>query len=78
LISWRYVHFLNETRGEIVIPKTIMKTLAYEIGHTLGLKHPDKEPAIPEDKFSEFNLMRQGKLRLELIPEQCNIVAGQF
>ena len=78
LVSWRYVHFLNETRGEIVLPKNIMKTLAHEIGHTLELDHPGKGKAVPEDKFSEFNLMRQGKLRSELIPEQCSIVAGQF
>ena len=55
-----------------------MKTLAHEIGHTLELDHPGKGKAVPEDKFSEFNLMRQGKLRSELIPEQCSIVAGQF
>lgn len=78
LVSWRYVHFLNEARGEIVIPKNIMKILAHEIGHSLGLDHPGKGKAVPEDKFSEFNLMRQRKLRSELIPEQCGIVAGQF
>lgn len=78
LASWRYIHFLNETRGEIVIPKYIMKTLAHEIGHALGLSHPGEGKAVPENKFSEFNLMRQGKLGSELIPEQCGIVAGQF
>lgn len=83
LITWRYIHFQNETRGEIVIPKTIMKTLAHEIGHSLGLHHPNEEKVISQDKFGGFNLMWQGKqqpgkLGSELIPEQCGIVASQF
>ena len=78
LMSWRYVHFQNETRGEIIIPKPIMKILAHEIGHALGLDHPGEGIAVPENKFSEFNLMRQRKLRSELIPEQCEIVKANL
>ncbi len=78
VISWRFIHFLNETRGEIIIPKAILDTLAHELGHALGLDHPGEGKAVPENKFSKFNLMQQGKLRSELIPEQCAIVAGRF
>lgn len=78
VISWRHIHFLNETRGEIIIPKSIMDTLAHELGHAFNLDHPGEGKAVPTDKFSKFNLMQQGKIRSELIPEQCSIVAGQF
>ena len=76
--AWRHIHFQSETRGEIIIPVAIMDTLAHEIGHALGLDHPGEGKAVPEDKFSKFNLMQQGKIRSELIPEQCGIVANQF
>ncbi|MFY9462138.1 MAG: hypothetical protein WAP51_02975 [Candidatus Sungiibacteriota bacterium] len=78
VIAWRHIHFQNETRGEIITPTAIMDTLAHELGHALGLDHPGEGNAVPENKFSKFNLMQQGKIRSELIPEQCSIVTSRF
>jgi len=74
LISWPYIHFLNKDAGEIILPKRMLSTFAHELGHALGLGHPDEETTIPRSKFSEFNLLSEKGGMSELIPEQCDIV----
>ena len=47
------------------------RTLAHEIGHFLGLEHPDETDVIGE---SEFNLMQVGSKSLTLTPKQAAII----
>lgn len=72
IASWQYIYFLNKETGEIIIPKSIMSTLAHELGHAFGVPHPDEEDRIDQKKFNEFNLMNgSGGTTAEIIPEQC-------
>ena len=74
LISLPYIHFLNKDAGEIVLPRRMLSTFAHELGHALGLNHPDEETTIPQSTFGKFNLMHKGSGMSELMPEQCDIV----
>lgn len=79
LLSWRSIHFEDENAGYIVIPRLTLSALAHEIGHDLGLHHPEEDAVIPKNKFGKFNLM-SGKEGLynELIPEQCKVAQANL
>lgn len=74
IFRWPYIHFLNKDAGEIVLPKRMFAGFAHELGHSLGLLHPDEEVFIPPVS-DEFNLMNK-KLSydVKLMPEQCEVV----
>ena len=75
IASWRHIHFIDENTGSVVNPKTILGSMAHEIGHNFGLYHPGMDKVVSEDKFSNFNLLNiETGLRSELIPEQCEVV----
>jgi len=79
ILSWRNIHFEDENAGYIIIPRMTLSSLAHEIGHDLGLFHPEEDEVIPKNKFSKFNLMDGEKgLHSQLIPEQCEVARANL
>ncbi|TAK05548.1 hypothetical protein EPO33_00125 [Patescibacteria group bacterium] len=83
ILTWPHVYYVNESTGDIVTPKKTLGSLAHEIGHNLGLSHPGEDDAVPENKFSKFNLLTaelkdEFGLQSELIPEQCALVKANL
>ena len=79
ILSWRGIHFEDESAGYILVPRMTLSALAHEIGHNFELFHPGEDEVVPKNKFSKFNLMDSGKgLHYELIPEQCEVARANL
>jgi hypothetical protein len=59
-----------------VVPKQMIATLAHELGHKLGLGHPD-EDGLPDTWHDRNNLMKGSgttpQPRVHLLPSQCRV-----
>jgi hypothetical protein len=75
LVRWGAISF-DERRQTFLQPKQVTATLAHELGHILGLKHPDQD-GLPETTSDETNLMWGSGVtpnpRAGLLPAQCQI-----
>lgn len=78
LVRWSAISF-DEERGSFLHPKQVTATLAHELGHILGLNHPDQD-GLPE--AGEANLMWGSGVtpspRAGLLPDQCRIALANL
>jgi len=80
LVRWGAVAFDETTQG-FHRPKQVTATLAHEIGHNLGLEHPNQD-GIPGTERDPLNLMKGSGVtpspRAHLLPMQCRVVLANL
>lgn len=76
LVRWGAVY---DQGASILLPRQMVSTLAHELGHLLGLDHPDND-AIMSRAVNEYNLMKGSGVtpepRAQLLPDQCNTASN--
>jgi hypothetical protein len=79
LIRWGAISF-DEPSQAFLRPKQVTATLAHEIGHDLGLKHPDEQGSPPEAMGDQANLMWGSGVtpnpRAGLLQAQCQVASA--
>ncbi|MGQ9477586.1 MAG: hypothetical protein ACUVRH_03735 [Candidatus Bipolaricaulia bacterium] len=80
LVRWGAVSF-DESSQTLLRPKQVTATLAHELGHLLGLKHPDQD-GLPGTEEDQFNLMWGSGVtpspRAGLLPAQCQVALANL
>lgn len=77
LIRWGAVSF-DQATDSFLSPRQVTATLAHEIGHNLGLEHPDQD-GLPGTEGDRFNLMWGSGVtpnpRANFLSQQCAVVS---
>ncbi len=80
LVRWGAISF-DEPSQTFLRPKQVTATLAHELGHLLGLKHPDQD-SLPGTESDESNLMWGSGVtpspRAGLLPAQCRVALANL
>lgn len=80
LVRWGAISF-DGAGGTFHRPKQVTATLAHELGHNLGLKHPDQD-GLPGTEEDQFNLMWGSGVtpnpRAGLLPAQCRVAVANL